>query len=194
VHFTLLYTCTALPTAYATDAQESTRRSFHCSICRRLNYARARPSLCRSCVLGRLRPCRDGKARAQVRNKVTGQALHARRGCLRGSPPNRAWSPPGRLPSQLGSWRQSPDGWAGKRGHQRSVGARAPSSSALSRSSRHERGSPRAAKAPRQLHTHSRAVSGGSRGRQAKALRQQLTVGDRAHKRRTHRSRQHVSE
>ena len=85
-----------LSTAYATDAfgrnsrvgstgqarctPREKARSFHCSTCRRLSYARGRPSLCRSCVLGRLRPCRDGKARAQVRSRVTGRALHVRRG------------------------------------------------------------------------------------------------------------------
>jgi hypothetical protein len=49
------------------------------SSCWQLSQARARPSLCRSCVFGRLRPCRDGKARATVRSQLTGQALHARR-------------------------------------------------------------------------------------------------------------------
>ena len=151
--------------------------------------ARARPSLCRSCVFGRLRPCQDGKAHAKVRSQFTGQALHARRGCS--SPPNLAARLAARLASQQGSLRQSAEGWAGRRGHQRSIGARSSSSSAMWRSSRQE--PPRALKAPRQLHTGSQQRRQQQR-EAAKALRQQLTVGDSARKRRAHRGRQHVSE
>ena len=52
---------------------------------------------------------------------------------------------------------------------------------------------PRALKASRQLHTGSQQRRQQQR-EAAKALRQQLTVGDSARKRRAHRGRQRVSE